>query len=921
MKHRIYLFSIGLTTTALAPAQTAFVDLYEEGYHPQIVYRSNDGQVIDTDYILRPDVIAKSEGLPFTLWPREHSTLSFSWLTTSDPAYGPDAVHRIDMHSISETAEDVTPVMREAVPGLANYYYPHTAPDGVEGVEAYSEVFYQGIYPDIDLILYSGSGGPKMAVVCEVGSEPADILLQFHGQDSLRIDGVTEELEMYKDGYEVRIPEAIAYQIDGTEVNLLGWEANYVQQNDSDMVSFTVGTYDPGLPLVFLMGAPPQAGGGGGSSLDWNTTVGNDVGSSNDHIWGSDVGDDGSLFVAGHTSSDLFPASTGSQPSGYGTDVFVSHFLYNPGFQDDAQVDWTTFIGGTGYDKAQALHVADAGDVYAIGWTNSSDISPFPLANPNDGTYWENLLKGSEDGLIIKLEPLSGFADNIATFGGDGVDILTAITEDVNGNIYIGGNTTSEDGPTATCESPSSGMPLCDPGGGAHYEDENAGGLDVVLLRLDPDFYLTWATFWGTAEDDRVFDMAPTYTQVGVAYGFAMVGSTYATIPAGPVTGFQQAGNSEVNGFVATFNTAGVKQWATNLHGLNDLQAVTSNLAGRLVVAGTHVIDPNPSFATSCTPVANSLCICDPGNNAEVNNTNAGGADNYIAEFSTPSGTLVWGTLLGGSTEEYPTDNMAVSGSLDYQVTDQYRNMDLEMAPNGELYFMGISGYGLTDDQIAYSGGTYPQVNAWGHYARPAVLYPSALQTDVSLHRFSSSRELIWSTLYGANEATSGDVVNDQLNHITHGSDYGHDMALYPSTAIYWTGTTGTYAFDDECPTVGGTSYCEVQPSLFQPDQFDGFIARMDIDDLNIGINETAAPVSAVLSVRGNGFGTWTVFLDGSPLINTPVDVYDAIGRLVISTRTDVNGQLSSNTMANGHYTLIAPSKALCKAVSFVVAR
>jgi hypothetical protein len=916
MKQTLLLVTCVLAA-AVAHAQPSFVDLYNEDYNPTIGYRVNDGQVIDTDENLRSDVLAKSEGTPFTIWPCENSRVSFSWRT-------PDSLlHRVDVRTIGELSSAVDPTFRDVRPGHHNYYYPHTAPNGAEEVLSYSRIDYSDIYPDIDLILYSGSGGPKMAYVCRPGSDPANILLQFQGQDSLKVDSINGELRAYLDSGELLLPYVIAYQWDSNNnVDTVGWTPSYREDNSGDQISFEFDTYDTNEPLVFLIGMPPPPPPPppANNNLVWSTTVGGDNadigGDNDDFIWGSDVGDDGSLFVAGHTASDYFPANTGSQPSGLGTDVFVSHYLYNPGNPDDAALDWTTFLGGSGQDKAQALHVADNGDVCVVGWTNSEDMVAYPIADPADGTYWESQLKGTEDGIILKLEPLQGNVLHAATFGGDGVDILTAITEDGDGNVYIGGNTTSEDGPGVDCDSPSSGMPLCDPGSGAYYETANAGGLDVIVLRLDPDFHMTWGTFWGTAEDDRVFDMAPTYSAVGVANGFAMVGQAQATIPAGPNTGYQQAGNGDVNGYVATFNTNGVQQWSTNLHGLNDLQAVTSNTAGRLVVAGTHVIDPNPAFVASCTAVSNSLCICDPGNGAEINSTSAGGSDNYIAEFSMPSGTLVWGTLIGGSTDEYPVDNMDVSGSLDGQVTSHYRNMDLEMAPNGEFYFMGISGYFAADPQI-----TYPEVVAWGHYLRPAVPVQSSYQTDVSLHRFTATRALGWASLYGASEETTGNVLNDQIDHITHGSDYGHDMALNPYTTIYWTGSTGTHGFEDHCPTVGGASYCETQPLFFVPGQFDGFIARMNLTGINVGLNDATGIATADLTMRPNGSDAWNVFLDGSALLNTTIGVYDATGRFVLSTTTDATGTLYSHKLANGHYTLVAPSEKTCRAVSFVIAR
>ena len=259
---------------------------------------------------------------------------------------------------------------------------------------------------------------------------------------------------------------------------------------------------------------------------------------------------------------------------------------------------------------------------------------------------------------------------------------------------------------------------------------------------------------------------------------------------------------------------------------------------------------------------------------------------------------------------------MDVSGSLDGQVTSHYRNMDLEMAPNGEFYFMGISGYFAADPQI-----TYPEVVAWGHYLRPPGPVQSSYQTDVALHRFTATRALGWASLYGASEETTGNALNDQIDHITHGSDYGHDMALNPYTTIYWTGSTGTHGFEDHCPTVGGTSYCETQPQFFVPGQFDGFIARMNLTGLNVGINDNGSLNANALSVRYDAAsGTIMLYDQDRPLTNSPFAIYDAIGRQSLSGSTGSTGAVDITRLASGHFTVRVETKvAATSAVPFIL--
>lgn len=241
--------------------------------------------------------------------------------------------------------------------------------------------------------------------------------------------------------------------------------------------------------------------------------------------------------------------------------------------------------------------------------------------------------------------------------------------------------------------------------------------------------------------------------------------------------------------------------------------------------------------------------------------------------------------------------------------------MDLEMAPNGEFYFMGISGY-----YDFNAPGTYPEQAAWGHYQRAPLTYmPCSYQTEVTMHRFASNRSLVWASLYGAAEPTTGDVTNDQINHLTHGSDYGHDMALKPGVVLYWVGTTGTLGFEDHCP-LPGTSYCETQPAMFGVDHFDGFVARIELAGLNVGLPDAPSLITDNLSLRPCADGDWLLLLNGEPLRNTQVAVFDAIGRVVRSAITTPTGHIELTDLASGHYTVQTLDQP-CRAASFVALR
>lgn len=128
-----------------------------------------------------------TEGSAIKLYARESSEVSFVMAAMDNDTTTADTLYRIDMAMAAE-ADLVVPQFLFELPGITNYYYPHTAPDGVTGVTAYKRVVYQGIYPNIDFHLYSGSSGPRMCWVVWPGGDVADIYLHFAGHDSLRVD-------------------------------------------------------------------------------------------------------------------------------------------------------------------------------------------------------------------------------------------------------------------------------------------------------------------------------------------------------------------------------------------------------------------------------------------------------------------------------------------------------------------------------------------------------------------------------------------------------------------------------------------------------------------------------------------------------------------------------------------------------------
>ncbi|QQR85815.1 MAG: T9SS type A sorting domain-containing protein [Flavobacteriales bacterium] len=883
-----------------ATVSAQYVDLYNDPYNPAIGWRLNDNWIVDTNGDPRPDVAAKGEGSPIIVWPGFGSRLSFTIGTQ-------DTLHRVDIIPAGEEASlEIDPVFEDERPGVANYYYPHTAPDGATNVTSYSMVKYEGIYEYINCYLYSGSSGPKLAYEILPGGDPDAIVLRFQGQDSLEIDSVTEKVTAYINGAYLEFQKAVAYQYDGSTVYPLGWAPGWEEDVDGDKLFFVWDSYDPQLPLVFLIGMPPPPGAGPVADLDWSTTVGLGMGTTlggggNEFISAATSADDGDLLVAGNTTDDAFPANTGSTPHAGSHDFVFGRFEYAPGDPDnDARVWWMTYFGGTGNEKPTVIHRSSNNEIYVAGWTGSEDIIMFPPVDPADGTYWQSTLKGATDGLIIKVNPDDGALLRSTYFGGDEDEMVTAVTEDAANNIYLAGATTSSDGDYNDCNSVLTGFPMCDLGD--YQQTTNGGGTDGFIMKLDENFNLKWSTLWGGAGNDLIYDAAFDNDAIGnlANQHVIFVGGTTGPIPTGPTgTYFIQGVLGDSTGFYIAFNPDGVIRRGSTIHGLRALHAVAVNdpLDQATVMGYTT---EEPLVTLDCLPSAGELNICDPAN-GEFIDDEVELWDQYYADIHIPSSTMEWSTTYGNEANDAATfmelDEYMAWQNHPFPIN---RFGDLEMTGNGTVYGLGIMEQGLANNPH-----DFPTEYAWGFFNKDFDTNTGNDQTDVTLLGFDADRHLIWASVYGSRYDHIGgpNDNNSDLVYRFEGCDWGHDLVLLDNEALYWVGTTGGTDLDRACP--GATlSWCEDQlPYAHGGDIYHGFVARMNLTGLSIGVDdEPVATVSGLVCFPTTSNDRVTFLHNGEVLQGHDLVVYDALGKVVRSEKLDAHGSLSVASLAQGSY-------------------
>ncbi len=155
---------------------------------------------------------------------------------------------------------------------------------------------------------------------------------------------------------------------------------------------------------------------------------------------------EGNTYVSGNTRDKNFPATEGAYQTelkGEKADAFVAKFT------PEGKLEFATLIGGTKREHHTGITVDDAGYIYLIGGTHSSD---FPVTQGSYDTSFNGEGEWAGDVYLTKLNP-TGTDIIFSTFiGGEVEETVSAknIKIDSKGNIIIAGVTLSHDFPLTT---------------------------------------------------------------------------------------------------------------------------------------------------------------------------------------------------------------------------------------------------------------------------------------------------------------------------------------------------------------------------------------------------------------------------------------------------------------------------------------
>jgi hypothetical protein len=149
-----------------------------------------------------------------------------------------------------------------------------------------------------------------------------------------------------------------------------------------------------------------------------------------------DIG--GNVYVAGHSLSGNYPTTPGALQTAKAavTDAFVTKLRPSGG-----ALFYSTYLGGSGGDHANAIAIDASGNAYVAGLTGSSNYptTPGALGAANGG---------GNDAFVSKLGA-GGDALLYSTYlGGANADLANGIAIDDSGSAHVAGYTRSTNYPT-----------------------------------------------------------------------------------------------------------------------------------------------------------------------------------------------------------------------------------------------------------------------------------------------------------------------------------------------------------------------------------------------------------------------------------------------------------------------------------------
>jgi Domain of unknown function (DUF5122) beta-propeller len=560
---------------------------------------------------------------------------------------------------------DVIVSGRKSLAARLNYFMGSSETDWKTGVKAFGELYYSGVWDDVDLRVRDEGGVLEYDVLLAPQASLEQVVIRCDGAQriSLEKDG---KLAIHTPGGILRHTAPRSWTVNAAgerkaidcrfrilDKQRFGFSSTEIPADSSLVI-------DPGLNWsTFLGGAkyeylraaardssgdiivtgyaastnfPTTAGSyqksfngkidavisrlsGDGKTLRWSTFLG---GSSSDWGLGLALHSSGHITVTGFTTSKNFPVTKGalqtSNKGGFG-EAFVTQIS-----KDGTKLNYSTYLGGSGWETPAAIAADAAGNVTVIGVTQSKTDFPTTI-----GSY-DTTHNGSGDGFVARLNP-TGTKLIYSTFlGSSGWDPLNAITLDSSGNAFIiadifGVNNASNFPTTA----------------GAYDRTFNdlSNKSDTIVCKLSADGKkLLWSTWLGGNNWDPGYDII-----LDSAGNPTICGESWSTNFPVTSNAYQKANQGQGDAYIARLSADGSKLLFSTLMGGKAGEDRAFNIAidafDSLVVSGWTFSSDFPT-----TPGA-------------ISRAYKSKADTFVARLDPNASKLYYSTLFNGSGNDH----------------------------------------------------------------------------------------------------------------------------------------------------------------------------------------------------------------------------------------------------------------------------
>lgn len=363
-------------------------------------------------------------------------------------------------------------VAEDQLPGRHNYFLGNDPSKWRSDVPLYGAVRYREVDPGVDVRAHEHDGHFEYDLLLQAGAELGPVEISVEGAERMHLDA-NGALVMETALGPVRMPPPLSWEQGPSDERSLV-TCRYVLRGE-DRFGFKVAGRRPGWALVVDPG------------LMWSTFLG---GMGGERPTALVLDAQGAATVTGSTNSSDFPTTPGAFNTTFSgftnyTDVFVTRLS-----PTGSSLVYSTFIGGTSEDGAQALALDAQGGVTIAGntWSNNFPTTPGAFDRSWNGPY-------NGDAFVTRLSPTGSTLVYSTFLGGTGGDWANAIAIDAQGAATVAGATDSFNFPTTP---------------GAFDTSANGTPNDSFVTRLSPtgSSLIYWTFLGGAIGRDVVLALA-----------------------------------------------------------------------------------------------------------------------------------------------------------------------------------------------------------------------------------------------------------------------------------------------------------------------------------------------------------------------------------------------------------------------------